>query len=155
MKKMLMSIICLAMLLGCQKQNENSDFREYEMIIETLKKCQIFDEPTFQVRLIYNELEKGYRYDVVIDEVQIDMYDIEAICYNETSLDEIYPTIGLFDKEQYHLKKDYVDKKNGFYKGIQLSGISSQKNDVLLYISFYTDKELKNKDEKYIKVEVQ
>lgn len=155
MKKILISIVCIAMLFGCQKLKQNSSFNEYDMIVDMLKNCQTFEKPNFQVRLIYNELDAGYRYDVIIDEVQFDMYDIEALCYNESSSDEMCPTIGLFDEEQYHLKKDYIDKANGFYKGIQLSGTSSQMNDVLLFIRFYTDEQLTCKYEKYIKVEVQ
>ena len=45
-----------------------------------------------------------------------------------------------FDDDLFHLKKDYVNKEEGYYKGIQLSGVSSMREEIKLYVSYYDEK---------------
>lgn len=142
------------LLLGCSPiQEETVQFNDYYAIKEKLIHQQKFENTTdFSILLIYNQLEKEYRYDIIIDKPQRDMYNIVAMAYSSEKDDEICPTIGIFENEIYHLKKDYISKENGFYKGIQLSGRTVKKGKVHVYISYYTDEKKTNKVEKYIEV---
>ena len=46
-----------------------------------------------------------------------------------------------------------IDTANGIYKGVNLSGITSKSEfSVLVYLTFSTDKQSNNKEERYIKL---
>lgn len=153
MKKTIIFLMVLILLSGCHQQQESqSEVDLYLHIKQQLLEKEEFDDADFHVQLVYNDMEDGYRYDVVIDQPSEDMYHIIALCYNEESSDEVCPSLGIFDSEEFHLKRNYIKKDLGFYKGIQLSGKCQKKNDVLLYICYYTDENQTNKIEKYIKV---
>ena len=54
--------------------------------------------------------------------------------------DKNIPSIGLLEKDTFSLKPNYIDKKNGYYKGINLSGTTSKnKFDVKLYLTYNTE----------------
>ena len=46
----------------------------------------------------------------------------------------------MLQQDLFHLKKDYVNKEEGYYKGIQLSGVSSMREEIKLYVSYYDEK---------------
>jgi len=153
-KNIFICFICL-LFCGCTTRltKEEKQFFIYDDMKEKLVNQIQFDETMdCQVSLVYNELNDGYRYDIIIYQPLKDMYYINAMCYAEESLNQMCPNIGIFDDENYHLKKDYVNKKEGFYKGIQLSGIVKMKRKIKLYISYYTDIKRTKKIEKYIEV---
>ena len=52
----------------------------------------------------------------------------------------------------YSLKVNYINKSEGFYKGIQLSGKCSQKQTIKLYLRYFTDEKREKSVEKYIEV---
>ena len=144
------------MMLGCSSKQslESQQFEEYYQIREQLLQQDEFEETRyFSVTLVYNQVDNQYRYDIVIDHPQIDMYDITAMVYADETVEEMCPSLGILEDNQYHLKKDYVNKQEGFYKGIQLSGKTSQKKAILLYVSYYLDEELTQKVENYIEVQ--
>ena len=143
-------------MLGCSSKQslESQQFEEYYQIREQLLQQDEFEETRyFSVTLVYNQVDNQYRYDIVIDHPQIDMYDITAMVYADETVEEMCPSLGILEDNQYHLKKDYVNKQEGFYKGIQLSGKTSQKKAILLYVSYYLDEELTQKVENYIEVQ--
>ncbi len=155
MKKVGM-ILFIFMILGCSSKQslESQQFEEYYQIREQLLQQDEFEEiKDFSVTLVYNQVDNQYRYDIVIDYPQIDMYDITAMVYADENEEEMCPSLGILEDNQYHLKKGYVNKQEGFYKGIQLSGKTSQKKVVFLYVSYYLDEELTQKIEKYIEVQ--
>lgn len=155
MKKIMIVFITFIMLVGCvsKKTNEDLQFDTYNQIRNRLVEQNHFDEYTeFQVILVYNQLEDIYRYDIIIDHPEIDMYNITALSYASEDEDTMCPNIGIFDKNIYHLSTHIIDKTQGYYKGIQLSGTTQNKQTVKLYISYYTDNEQTNKIEKYIEV---
>ncbi len=149
-------ILFILMMLGCSSKQslESQQFEEYYQIREQLLQQDEFEETRyFSVTLVYNQVDNQYRYDIVIDHPQIDMYDITAMVYADETVEEMCPSLGILEDNQYHLKKDYVNKQEGFYKGIQLSGKTSQKKAILLYVSYYLDEELTQKVENYIEVQ--
>ena len=153
-KKILLCLLCFLMC-GCTKDMslEDQSFEIYKEIKNNILKQTLFDSTDdFQVSLIYNKINDEYRYDIIIDQPKNVMYDITAMSYAKEAEEEMCPNIGIFDYEPFHLKKDYINKKECFYKGIQLSGTTKIKQNVILYISYYTDKQKINKIEKYIEV---
>ena len=152
MKKIFMLLLCF-FLFGCShsKSIESLQFDEYHQIQESLIEQTVFtDEFDFDVYVVFNEINDEYRYDLIIDNPQNIMYDITAMCYIDEDTDDMFPSLGVFDEDMFHLKKGYINKEEGFYKGIQLSGMTLQKGKVKLYISYY-DKEDK-KIELFIEV---
>ena len=59
------------------------------------------------------------RYDVIINAPQIEMDNIKAIAYVDKKNKDI-PSIGLLEENSFSLKPNYVNKEEGFYKGINL-----------------------------------
>lgn len=73
------------------------------------------------MKLYYTEINEGYRYELVIDEPKENMYNIKAISYSSSCLDDYQPTIGYFDKETYSRVPGVVVKRKIFIKA-SLSG---------------------------------
>ena len=92
------------------------------------------------IKLYYTEIDEGYRYEMLIDEPKQNMYNIKAISYSPSCLDDYQPTIGYFDKETYSMIPGIVDKKKNIYKGITLSGRVKKKETIKVLIKFDTKK---------------
>ena len=93
-----------------------------------------------------------YRYDVIIDQPEVDMYYIEAMAYASEDNQKMCPVLGIVDESISHLKVHHVDKSKHFYKGVQLSGQTTQVQSVKLYVSYYLNEEKTERVEKYIEV---
>ena len=81
------------------------------------------------------------------------MYYIEAMAYANENNQNMCPVLGIVDDSISHLKVHYVDKSKHYYKGVQLSGQTTQVQSVKLYISYYLDEDKTERVEKYIEVE--
>lgn len=92
------------------------------------------------IKLYYTEIDEGYRYEMLIDEPKQKMYNIKAISYSPSCLDDYQPTIGYFDKETYSMIPGIVDKKKNIYKGITLSGRVRKKETLKVLVEFDTKK---------------
>lgn len=153
MKKILSIVMIFLFIVGCQSSSTNDDYVYYIQVKEQLMKQTHFDqEYPFQIQVVFNKLEDHYRYDVIIDRPQKDMYSIQAMAYSEESDREMCPVLGFFDDDVSHLKVDYVNKAQHFYKGIQLSGECSKKQTIKVYISYSLDEKQTRREEKYIEV---
>ena len=153
MKKVIILILSLFLLCACKQKEESISYDEYLNIKSQLELCDVFDRNIdFEVSLIVNPMNQEFRYDIIINNPSDSMYDITAVACAGEDDNAICPSIGLFDLSQYHLVPNYIDKENGFYKGINLSGIVKEVRSVKLYVSYYKDKEYKTKIEKYIEV---
>lgn len=71
--------------------------------------------------------------------------------YANESQDQLCPSLGIFDSEIYSIKKQGSQKK-GMYKGVILSGKSQERQNIRLYIQYYSDESLENKNEMFIEV---
>ena len=154
MKKLVILMLSLFLLCGCQpKKDEHISYDDYLKIKSQLELCESFNEYyNFEVSLVFNPIKNQYRYDVIIDNPATPMYNILAVAYAGEEDNAICPNIGLFDAMQYHLVPGLIDKENGYYKGINLSGIVEKEKTVKLYVSYYMESECKTKVEKYIEV---
>ena len=81
------------------------------------------------------------------------MYYIEAMAYAHEDDQKMCPVLGIVDDSISHMKVDYIDKSQHFYKGVQLSGEIEKIQDVKIYVCYYLDKEKTQKVEKYIEVQ--
>lgn len=156
MKRVICFIVCCVFFVGCGKQNsqaENSELDIYSQIKNELVNQKNFDnEYPYKIRLVYNFVEDKYLYDIIIDNVKVDMFYIKAIAYGTENDNQICPNIGIFNDEIFHLKNGVVDKINHFYKGIQLSGTIKNKQTIKVYVGYYSDKDKTKYIENYIEV---
>ena len=153
MKKIWIGMMILLLCVACQSSSSNEQFQDYYQIKEQLITQQDFDEDyPFCVRVVFNHIDHLYRYDVIIDQPEVDMYYIEAMAYASEDNQKMCPVLGIVDESISHLKVHHVDKSKHFYKGVQLSGQTTQVQSVKLYVSYYLNEEKTERVEKYIEV---
>lgn len=142
-KKIIIILVCLLICSGCLNGQENEQFQFYHQIQELLLDSKkIMKTNEFDVKLVYNELDNNYRYDLIIDNPSSEMKNIIAMCYVNKE-EDMFPSVGILDNKIYSLKKDYVNKSENYYKGIVLSGVSNKKESAKLYISYYNENNIK------------
>lgn len=155
MKKIIILVLLVFILSGCQHQSSTVDkqFELYDRIKLQLEENRTFDdEYKFHIRMVTQHINDSYRYDIIIDQPQETMYDVIALAYANENNQTMCPNVGIFDDDSMNLKKDFIDKQNGFYKGIQLSGKTSHLQSVKVYVSYYADEMKTKRVEKYIEV---
>ena len=154
MKKIWIGMMILLLCVACQSSSSDEQFQDYYQIKEQLITQHDFDKDyPFCVRVVFNRIEDVYRYDLIIDQPQVDMYYIEAMAYAHEDDQKMCPVLGIVDDSISHMKVDYIDKSQHFYKGVQLSGETEKIQDVKIYVCYYLDKEKTQKVEKYIEVQ--
>lgn len=153
MKKLLVVLLCL-FITACGTNTKDSDIsdsvlKKYKEDLSYIKKTTKFDNASdkMNIKLYYTEINEGYRYELVIDEPKENMYNIKAISYSSSCLDDYQPTIGYFDKETYSMVPGIVDKKKNIYKGISLSGRVKKKETLKVFVHY--DKKKSDSDESY------
>lgn len=157
MKKICLTIISIILLCGCSsKQEEVTDkyYQQYQDYQEKLDNAKDFETTItdFSIRLIINPIEENeYRYDVIIDSANINMYYLQAIAKVEDDKNKSLPTIGVLEENNYSLVPGIVDKQNGIYKGVNLSGITDKPQfKVYVYLTYYANENDEKKIERYI-----
>ena len=104
------------------------------------------------IRLVVNKIDDdNNRYDIIIDNPKINMYHLQAIAKVRQDDSESLPNLGILENDIFSLVPNLVDKTKGIYKGVNLSGVTKEeKFDVLIYLTFYSDENCKEKEERYI-----
>lgn len=155
MKNKFIIFFVLFFLTGCLSKKEtvsysDKQYNEYIEYYKNLKNNTKFETECqdFSIRLVTNKISNGkIRYDVIIDQPCVEMESIKAIAYVD-SHEKNVPSIGLLEEENFSLKPNYIDKKNGYYKGVNLSGITSKNLfDVKIYLTYNSQN---NHIERYI-----
>lgn len=151
MKKIFIVLLCLFMMTGCQTRKTNSDdenideklYQQYQEYYAKLNECQDFDSEIddCSISLILNKTNNdNIRYDIIIDKPQVKMLNIKAIAFVENEEQYNPPSIGLLEEETFSLEPGVIDKENGIYKGINLSGMTSLKEiKVKVYLTYEKD----------------
>lgn len=137
MKKLLIIMLACIMLAGCQNNTRQLDDEKYnayltyyQAILDTENKgttCQ-----DFNIELISNKIgENRYRYDVIIDQPRVAMYDIKVLVIVENvegtiNTTEMMPSIGIFEDVAYNMVPNQVDKEKMFVEGLDLSVLSNE-----------------------------
>lgn len=96
MKKILLCLLISLFCVACQSSSSDEQFQEYYQIKEQLISHQEFDtDYPFHVQVVFYDLEDSYRYDVIIDQPQVDMYYIEAMAYAHEDDQKMCPVLEL------------------------------------------------------------
>lgn len=146
MKKLIIVLILLLMISGCGKKSDESvnvtkdQIKEYKEIVKYLDNENNLpvDTKDFKAKVVYSEREEGgYDYNLIISDPAVKMYDITLIATTLSGMDQYFPSLGIFDSDTYSLYPGKVEKDEGYYKGIALSGTTKNKDTVRCYISYY------------------
>jgi len=138
MKKILILIVLIITLAGCNKEETrqldkekyNAYLAYYNAILSAENKQT--ESSCFDIELVVNKIaEDKYRYDVIIDNPKVAMFDIKALAIIETLSLEIdqenmMPSVGILDGYHYSMVPGQLDKENDFYEGIILSLTSKE-----------------------------
>jgi uncharacterized protein YceK len=132
MRKLLLALFIMISFSACQSAEQKQKaanlqkYNAYYTAILNNDKFQSFSD-LFDITTVMNKLsETEYRYDVIIDNPRVAMYDIEVlVIVNDKSLQiskEVMPSIGIFETGEYNLVPYQVNMKSGYSKGFGLSG---------------------------------
>ena len=137
MKKLLLIVLTCIMLTGCQSSTRQLDDEKYnaylsyyQAILDTENKETVCQD--FNIELIVNKIgESRYRYDVIIDDPKVAMYDLKVLVIVENvegtiNTKEMMPSIGIFEDVSYSMVPNQIDKDKMFVEGLDLSVVSNE-----------------------------
>ena len=162
MRKMLISLFAFLFLVtGCSKldnSKEQDSLVKYESYLSTIVEHDRYVEASnnYDVYAIVNKLRDGStRYDVIIENPKIAMYNIQALVVENSAKksDEIiYPSIGIFDEENYSFIPNQSNENKGYIEAIRLSGVSKNDPLVLNVLVVWTDRAKTITNREFIKL---
>ena len=152
-------MLCL-LITGCKSDsNEMGDKLnlQYQKYIQKLIEQQEFNNKSdeFSIRLVLNKInDTETRYDIIIDSPKINMYALQAIAKVENDDESSLPSLGILEEESFSLVPGVVDKTRGIYRGVNLSGVTREKNiNVIVYLRFYSDENNEKLEERFIRLD--
>ena len=151
MLKRIFVVLMLFVLVGCSTKEED-DKSEYIAIKSHLleeKNYMLDEELPLDIAINIDRTEEEIvNYKVVFSNPKEDMYDIEAMVIHNYHNEDLFPTLGLFDKKGELLKSsdDVIELEDTIRTNKNLSGIELE---LKVYIK-YTNKDGK-KEEIYYK----
>lgn len=161
MKRIIFVVICI-LLTGCSNNSNLVDTKDdklteqYKIYEQALNQTNSYQDSSdeFSIKLIINKIDDNkYRYDIIIDSPKINMYYLQAIAKVEQDESDSLPNLGILEDETFSLVPNVIDKDKGIYKGVNLSGITKKKKfNVLVYLTFYSDKSSNKKEERFIRL---
>jgi len=134
-KLIILTMICLFLISGCSKSDSLDEIKleKYAYIYQTISDNDSFSNtPVFYDMDVTMSKQKDntYRYDIIIDNPQIAMYDIQVMAIeNNTEYsmsNKMMPNIGIFDDSQYNMVPYQIDAERGYMKGIAISGTTEE-----------------------------
>ena len=146
MKKFLFILVMLLLVVGCT-DNPNSDellLEKYKTAYNDLVGNDKFDTSStfYDIDVVVNELGSNeYRVDAIIDNPKVAMYNVEIIAELNSigveQFEEVVPSLGIVDQAYYNLIPFQVNKDEGFYAVLVVSGISDKpKGEIILKINW-------------------
>lgn len=103
MKRILIVFLVLILFLtGCTTNDISKEKDTYLTYIKELRKInKSTKDIPFNIEVRFDKItDSEIRYQVVIDEVKEDITDVEAIAIHDKQTDDVFPSIGIFDKKQ-------------------------------------------------------
>lgn len=103
MKRILIVFLVLILFLtGCTTNDISKEKDTYLTYIKELRKInKSTKDIPFNIEVRFDKItDSEIRYQVVIDEVKEDITDVEAITIHDKQTDDVFPSIGIFDKKQ-------------------------------------------------------
>ena len=94
-------MICI-LLTGCIN---NKISEEKQLYLDYIKELKTVDQSSenipFDIEVKFDKLiDNEVRYQVIIDNVKENIYDIEALAIHNKETNDVFPSIGIFDEKQ-------------------------------------------------------
>ena len=137
MKKIWLLCFLSIFLVSCMADNTSETQIRYEQYIKHYEEVidnTIFSSKNaapFEINVAMNKLSDGsYRYDIIIDNPKVAMYNIEVIAIENSityqNADKLMPTFGIFDDGSYNMIPYQTNVSNGYVKGVIASAITTE-----------------------------
>lgn len=146
MHKIITLLFCLCLIVGCAKSNNaasdtNTKYIGYvEAIINN--NSTVSSEIPFDYDLSVTKDSKGqYVYEVTISNPKQAMYNVEmmVIDVSKVGSENIFPSIGVIDEEQFNLIPFQSNAQRGFYAALACNGVSDVPQFTLNVFVVYRD----------------
>ena len=102
MKKILVLLTLIILLTGCTSNDLSKDKETYLKYIKDLRTANKTSKNIpFDIEVKYDKLTNNeIRYQVIIDNVKEDLFDVEMISIHNKETNDVFPSIGIFDKKE-------------------------------------------------------
>ena len=149
-------LLMVIFLVGCESPEQNDLLLDkYKAAYGDLVSSDKFNSSSayFDVETVVNKIEIGkFRIDTIIDNPKVAMYNVQVIAeINSNGIqqyEEVLPSLGIVDQSDYHLIPFQVNKDEGFYGGLVISGVSEKsEGEVILKINWTDYAETKSYEE--------
>ncbi len=155
MKKLLVLLLCVFLLAGCHNETKQMDEEKYNVYLTNYQSILDSEEkktssPNFDIQLVRNELVDKYRYDLIIDNPKIALYNVKVLMIVDNTTrtietDRMMPSLGMLENREYNLIPYQVDLSQNCYAGLNLSVLDYEPNIHVSVMVSYTNRD-KNKN---------
>lgn len=146
MHKIITLLFCLCLVCGCSKNNNNTSDTSTKYIgyVEAIinNNSTVSSEIPFDYDLSVTKDSKGqYVYEVMIMNPKQAMYNVEmmVIDVSKVGSENIFPSIGVIDEEQFNLIPFQSNAERSFYSALACNGISDVPQFTLNVFVVYRD----------------
>ncbi|NLC55191.1 MAG: hypothetical protein GX769_04835 [Erysipelothrix sp.] len=148
MRKGKILVAMLLLLAGCTTKPNKDDLllQKYKAAYNDLVSNDKFlsDSSYYDLEVVVNKIENNkYRVDAIIDNPKVAMYNIQVIAELDSigveQFDKVIPSLGIVDQSVYHLIPFQVNKDEGFYGGLVVSGVSDKAQGTIIIEIAWTD----------------
>ncbi|NLA78811.1 MAG: hypothetical protein GX845_04600 [Erysipelothrix sp.] len=132
MKRKILVIIMLVVLSACARGSkvvEEENLERYKAYYSFIfDNDRFIREPQhYELDIVFTKMNSQYRYDIIIDQPIIAMYDIEVMVVEDDlvydSTDKMMPNFGIFEDKKVSMIPNQVDGDLGYVKGVIVSGV--------------------------------
>lgn len=142
MKKVLLIIPLFLLLIGCSNKVEDDKYAylEYKNNLEKQEEFDNGDNLDFNTFFDIDREGDNVNYSLTIDKPTKNMKDVKALLINNYANEEVYPSIGIFDKTKNLLKGtgDKITLKGTILSADDLSDVSFK-----LYLEYVNEDNIK------------
>jgi len=134
MKKLSLFFLVLILMSGCASgiSADQLKIETYKTMYTDILNATGFKTASdyFAVNAVLSDLGSGsYRYDVIVDEAKVAMYDVEILLIQDDGSlvisDTMMPSLGIFEDKTYYMIPFQVNTEANVVQGIDLNGLSS------------------------------
>lgn len=151
MKKVLISLLCVLLLAGCRNETKQMDEEKYNVYLTNYQSILDSEDkktssPNFDIQLVRNELTDKYRYDLIIDNPKIALYNVKVLMIVDNTTrtidtDRMMPSLGMLENREYNLIPYQVDLSKNCYAGLNLSVLDYEPNIHVSVMVSYTNRD--------------
>ncbi len=148
MKKTLTLMMVLILLSSCSNTatQDRLKIESYQTFYTDIFNASLFktNSDYYSITVSLSDLgNSSYRYDVIIDEPKVAMYDVHILLIQDNGAlvisDTMMPSIGIFEDITYYMIPNQVNPETHYVKGFGLNGLSSTVPVHLKMLVFWKD----------------